>query len=95
MGRAHPALKRWAVLDCPSGTQPGFTKSLPKLYRILPVFIFSDLPVEDGLEVFVAGDVARGGGEAEVADLATLNSCCGLHWIRVGLDTLSSVAMRS
>ena len=44
-------------------------KSLPKLYRILPDFIFSHLPVEDVLVVFLAGDVARGGGEAEITNL--------------------------
>jgi hypothetical protein len=30
----------------------------------------SELPVEDFFEVFLAGNVARGGGEADVADLA-------------------------
>jgi len=48
---------------------PFFTESLLKLYPILPVFIFSYLPVEDVLEILVAGDMARGGGETEVTDL--------------------------
>jgi hypothetical protein len=31
----------------------------------------SELPVEDFFEVFLAGDVARGGGETDISDLAT------------------------
>ena len=42
-----------------------FTKTL----LVFTDFHFSHLPIQNVLEVFVAGDMARGGGETEVADL--------------------------
>jgi hypothetical protein len=46
------------------------TKTLLKLYQILPKVNFSDLPIENFVESFLAGNAAGGGGETNVAGLA-------------------------